>query len=71
MLDNNTSTQAHKKGTITTLFDPITPTSAANQSRAMQMGSRPLHNKGIIIDWEIAIFHACTPLPHGPRPHHP
>ena len=64
----NTATQVHPQRTITTFFSPITPTNATSQSRDTQMGSRPGHNKGVIIDRAIAICRACGPQPHEPRP---
>ena len=67
---NNTATQAHPQRTITTFFSPITP-NATNQSRDTQMVSWPGHNKGVTIDWVIAICRARRPRPHGPWPQHP
>ena len=67
----NTATQAHPQRTITTFFNPITPTNATSQSKDTQMGSRPGHNKGVTIDRPTAICRACRPRPHGPQPQHP
>ena len=62
-----TSGKAHPQRT-TTFFSPITPTNATSQSRDTQMGPRLGHKKGVTTDRAIAIFRACRPQPHGPRP---
>ena len=43
----NTATQAHSQRTITTFFNPMTPTNDTSQSWDTQMGSRRGHNKGL------------------------
>ena len=65
---NNTATE-HQQRKISTFFSPITH--ATSQSRATQMGVWPCHNKGVRIDWAIAIWHARKPLPYVLRSHHP
>ena len=46
-----TATQAHQQGTITTSFSLIYPTHASSQSRTAQMGSRPGHCIRVTVDW--------------------
>ena len=69
--DFSTTTQAHQQRTITTFFRPITNTNATSQSRARPMGSWLGGNKGVTIDWAIAICPARRPRPHGPWSHYP
>ena len=52
--DNSTTTQAHLRRTIATLFSSINPTNVASQWRDTKIVSQPRHNKGVTIDRAIS-----------------